>query len=163
MAQITPSPKKHPRGRTEDGGPNPTDAHVGARMRLRRTLLGLSQERLGNLIGLTFQQVQKYERGANRISASRLYDLSRALDVPVSFFYDDIPANVAAMSPAVILSGHALSLPTSSERDPFASRENMELIRSYMAIPDERVRRHIFHLLRSMAQQEPDAQAEAAE
>jgi transcriptional regulator with XRE-family HTH domain len=81
------------------GKPNPVDVHVGARVRLRRTLLGLSQERLGEAIGLTFQQVQKYERGANRIGASRLYDLSRVLDVPVSFFFEDMDDQTAAMSP----------------------------------------------------------------
>src|SRR5256885_4646469 len=72
-----------------DGKPNPVDVHVGARVRLRRTLLGMSQEKLGDAIGLTFQQVQKYERGANRIGASRLYDLSRVLDVPVSYFFEE--------------------------------------------------------------------------
>src|SRR3569833_3753192 len=77
------------RGRMPSGKPNPVDVHVGARVRLRRTLLGMSQEKLGEAIGLTFQQVQKYERGANRIGASRLFDLSRVLDVPVSFFFDD--------------------------------------------------------------------------
>lgn len=70
------------------GGPNAIDAHVGSRVRERRAMLGWSQEKLGAALGLTFQQVQKYERGANRIGASRLFDLSRVLDVPVSFFYD---------------------------------------------------------------------------
>ncbi len=78
------------RRRQKSDKPNPTDIHVGARVRLRRTLLGMSQEKLGDAIGLTFQQVQKYERGANRVGASRLYDLSRVLDVPVSFFFEDI-------------------------------------------------------------------------
>ncbi len=82
------------------GRPNPVDVHVGARVRLRRTLLGMSQEKLGEAIGLTFQQVQKYERGANRIGSSRLYDLSRVLDVPIEFFFDEMPADVAASSPA---------------------------------------------------------------
>src|SRR5712675_2882260 len=77
-------------GRTaSQGNPNPIDVHVGSRVRLRRTMLGLSQEKLGDAIGLTFQQVQKYERGANRIGASRLHELSRVLDVPVEFFFDD--------------------------------------------------------------------------
>src|ERR687896_162580 len=71
--------------------PNPIDVHVGKRLRLRRTLLGMSQERLGELLGLTFQQVQKYERGVNRIGSSRLYELGQILDVPVSFFFDDMP------------------------------------------------------------------------
>ena len=72
------------------GIPNPVDIHVGSRVRLRRTLLGLSQEKLGEAVGLTFQQIQKYERGANRIGASRLFEFSRILDVPVSFFFDDM-------------------------------------------------------------------------
>src|SRR5579862_1779426 len=78
------------RGRTPSGKPNPIDVHVGSRVRLRRTLLGMSQEKLGEAIGLTFQQVQKYERGANRVGASRLYDLSQVLDVPVSYFFEEI-------------------------------------------------------------------------
>ena len=74
-----------------EGRPSPIDVHVGTRIRLRRTLLGMSQERLGEALGLTFQQVQKYERGVNRVGASRLFDLSRVLDVPISFFFDDMP------------------------------------------------------------------------
>ncbi len=76
---------------------SPIDAHVGTRIRLRRTLLGMSQETLGEALGLTFQQVQKYERGVNRVGASRLFDLSRVLDVPISFFFDDMPEPLAGM------------------------------------------------------------------
>ena len=79
---------------------NPIDAHVGKRLRLRRTLTGMSQERLGKTIGLTFQQVQKYEKGINRIGAGRLYDLAQILDVPVSYFYDDLPNGQAIKSDA---------------------------------------------------------------
>ncbi len=82
------------------GIPNPIDVHVGARLRVRRTLLGMSQTKLGDAIGVTFQQVQKYENGANRISASRLFDLSRVLDVPIEYFFGDMPADVTAKSPA---------------------------------------------------------------
>src|SRR6202022_4033823 len=82
--------------RQKSDKPNPTDIHVGARVRLRRTLLGMSQEKLGNAVGLTFQQIQKYERGANRIGASRLYDMASVLDVPVQFFFDEMPAEPAA-------------------------------------------------------------------
>ena len=78
----------------KESRPNPIDVHVGSRIRLRRTLIGMSQERLGEALGLTFQQVQKYERGVNRVGASRLFDLSRVLDVPISFFYDDMPESV---------------------------------------------------------------------
>src|ERR1043166_2099115 len=93
--------QSHPlrrRGRPRIETPNPVDIQVGARLRLRRNMLGLSQEKLGEAIGLTFQQVQKYERGANRIGASRLHELSRVLDVPVSFFFDDTdPVRAPAM------------------------------------------------------------------
>ncbi len=89
---------KSRRGRGAKIGP--IDVHVGARLRVRRKLLGMSQTTLGEAIGLTFQQVQKYENGANRISASRLFDLLRVLDVPVEYFFDDMPPEVAASSPA---------------------------------------------------------------
>ena len=85
-------------GSEKESRPSPIDTHVGARIRLRRTLLGMSQERLGEALGLTFQQVQKYERGANRVGASRLFDLSRVLDVPISFFFDDMPEALASRS-----------------------------------------------------------------
>lgn len=81
-------------GTEKEGRPSPIDVHVGSRIRLRRTLLGMSQERLGEALGLTFQQVQKYERGVNRVGASRLFDLSRVLDVPISFFFDDMPESL---------------------------------------------------------------------
>src|SRR5256886_11431737 len=87
-------------GRQRGDKPNPIDVHVGSRVRLRRNMLGLSQEKLGEAIGLTFQQVQKYERGANRIGASSLHDLSRVLDVPVSFFFADILPVTAPAIPA---------------------------------------------------------------
>ena len=78
-----------------ESGPHPVDIHVGGRVRLRRTLLGMNQGKLAEALGLAFQQVQKYERGANRISSSKLYQLSQILDVPVSIFFDDMPADVA--------------------------------------------------------------------
>ena len=81
-------------GAERESRPSPIDVHVGSRIRLRRTLMGMSQERLGEALGLTFQQVQKYERGVNRVGASRLFDLSRVLDVPISFFFDDMPVSV---------------------------------------------------------------------
>ena len=83
----------------EKSEPNPIDIHVGHRLRARRTLLGLSQEKVGEAMGLTFQQVQKYERGANRIGASRLWDMSRILNCPISYFFDEIDENTANASP----------------------------------------------------------------
>lgn len=132
-------------GRPRLGKPNPVDVHVGSRVRLRRTLLGMSQEKLGEAIGLTFQQVQKYERGANRIGASRLFDLSRVLDVPVSFFFDDMPLDD---QPA---SNGAGTAPEAGEPDPMAKRETLELVRAYYRITDPGVRKRIFELTKAVA------------
>lgn len=123
--------------------PNPIDIHVGARVRLRRTLLGMSQERLGEALGLTFQQVQKYERGANRVGASRLFELAKALGVPVSYFFDDLPED-GGQEQMVEPVG-----PT--EEDPMRRRETVELVRAYYRITDETARRRLYELMRSIA------------
>jgi len=130
------------------GRPNPVDVHVGARVRLRRTLLGMSQEKLGDAIGLTFQQVQKYERGANRIGSSRLFDLSRVLDVPIGFFFDEMPGDVAASSPAQTR-GMA-EAPVTYELDPMAKRETLELVRAYYKITDPNIRKRLFELTKAL-------------
>ncbi len=122
------------------GIPSPVDVHVGARLRVRRTLLGMSQTTLGDAIGLTFQQVQKYERGSNRISASRLFDLSRVLDVPIEYFFDDMPTAVAAS--ALAQGGGKAKKPPSYEPDPMATRETLELVRAYYKIRDPEIRKH---------------------
>lgn len=140
------------RGRTPSGKPNPIDVHVGGRVRLRRTLLGMSQEKLGEALGLTFQQVQKYERGANRIGASRLFDLSRVLDVPVSFFFDDMNDDLKAQSPAQIAGLGALEEPPAHfEHDPMAKRETLELVRAYYRITDPQVRKRVYELAKALA------------
>ncbi|MGQ9366362.1 helix-turn-helix domain-containing protein [Azospirillum sp. ST 5-10] len=143
-------------GRPKTGKPNPIDVHVGSRVRLRRTLLGMSQEKLGEAIGLTFQQVQKYERGANRIGASRLYKLSTVLDVPVSFFFDDMPSNAGE---APIEDGETDEPVGAYEPDPMAKRETLELVRAYYRISDPSVRKRLFELTKAVA----NAGAEAAE
>ncbi|MGE5504631.1 MAG: helix-turn-helix domain-containing protein [Actinomycetota bacterium] len=148
--------KKANRGRTPAGAPNPIDVHVGNRMRLRRTLLGLSQEKLGEMIGLTFQQVQKYERGANRISCSRLFDLSRALDVPVSFFFDDMSAQVAEQSPVRMVREPLMAEPIAAEPDPALRRETLELVRNYYSIEDIDVRRRIYELAKALSGRDGD-------
>ena len=121
-------------------GPNPADVHVGARVRLRRTMLGMSQEKLGEALGLTFQQVQKYERGANRVGASRLWEMSRVLEVPVSYFFEE-------------LDGPSSDAPEGSELDPnpMTKRETLELVRAYYKISDPGVRRRIFDLTKALA------------
>ncbi len=152
--QNTVSPRRSSRGRTPQGNPNPVDVHVGGRIRLRRTLLGMSQERLGDALGLTFQQVQKYERGTNRVGASRLWDLSRVLDVPVSFFYEDMGDNVAELSPRLI-SGLAEE-PAAAEADPLTKRETLELVRAYYRIQDSTIRRRVFDLAKALASAQED-------
>ncbi|MGE5504295.1 MAG: helix-turn-helix domain-containing protein [Actinomycetota bacterium] len=143
------------------GAPNPIDVHVGGRVRLRRTLLGMSQEKLGEMIGLTFQQVQKYERGANRISCSRLFDLARVLDVPVSFFYDDMPEEVQQQSPVHIIKGptHLAEEVAPFEADPMTRRETLELVRAYYSIRDPQVRRRVYELAKTLAMVEEAKQA----
>ncbi|OIR09184.1 transcriptional repressor DicA [mine drainage metagenome] len=151
-AASTDAPRRSGRGRTPSGKPNPIDVHVGARVRLRRTLLGMSQEKLGEAIGLTFQQVQKYERGANRIGASRLFDLSRVLDVPVSFFYDDMATDVSQQSPRMIAAGlYDGDEQATFEADPMTKRETLELVRAYYRITDAQVRKRVFELAKALA------------
>ena len=143
-------------GTEREGRPSPIDVHVGSRIRLRRTLLGMSQERLGEALGLTFQQVQKYERGVNRVGASRLFDLSRVLDVPISFFFDDLPESLATS-----YGGNAgrRGAGFSELQDGFADdalnrRETLELVRAYYRITDPAVRKRVFELIKSMGPSE---------
>ena len=122
--------------------PDPVDVHVGGRVRLRRTLLGMSQEKLGSALGLTFQQIQKYERGTNRIGSSRLHQLSRVLDVPVSFFFDDMPG---AERPGFGEGGQA-----SFDQEQLSKRETLELVRAYYRIGDPAVRARLFDLVKAL-------------
>src|SRR5882724_4845739 len=117
-----------------EGFPNPIDVHVGARIRLRRTLLGISQMKLAESIGLTFQQVQKYEKGMNRVSSSRLYDLARILDVPPSFFFEEMSAGVSAQTPSALMKTKQQPDMIDYERDPLAKRETLEFVRAYYKI-----------------------------
>ncbi len=125
---------------------NPIDVHVGGRVRLRRMLLGMSQEKLGEHLGLTFQQIQKYEKGINRIGASRLFDLSQVLGVPVQFFYEEL----AVGSPD--RAGGFAERPAESYAAEFlGSREGLELNKAFARISDPRVRRSIVDLVRAFA------------
>ena len=132
------------------GFPNPIDVHVGARIRLRRTLLGISQSTLAEMIGLTFQQVQKYERGVNRVSSSRLVDLANALDVTVSYFFEEMPAGVKAQSPSELIRTNSRP-ENDEEKDPLAKRETLELVRAYYKIQDPAVRKRLRDLVATMA------------
>lgn len=140
--------RRRGRGRLPSGKPHPVDVHVGARLRLRRTLLGMSQEKLGEAIGLTFQQVQKYERGANRMGSSRLFELSKVLDVPISYFFDEMPPEVARLRIAQI--GLAEEEPEDYEPDPMTKRETLELVRAYYKITDAKVRKRLFEMAKAL-------------
>jgi transcriptional regulator with XRE-family HTH domain len=140
--------KQLPVSRT--GKPNPVDIHVGGRVRLRRTLLGLSQGKLGEAVGLTFQQIQKYERGANRISASRLHALSNVLDVPVPFFFEDLPPDIPGKGGKSV-PGLAEGVQEGYAPDPLAKRETLELVRAYYRINDPNVRKRLYDLVKCLS------------
>lgn len=131
---------------------NPIDKHVGDRVKMRRMLLGMSQERLGEQLGLTFQQVQKYEKGVNRIGASRLFDLAQVLGVPIQFFYENMPSNVSGQPPAF---GFADNRGEAYMADFLSSRDSVELNKAFARITDPRVRRSIVDMVRSIAGEEP--------
>jgi transcriptional regulator with XRE-family HTH domain len=130
--------------------PNPIDVHVGGRVRLQRMLLGVSQEKLGERLGLTFQQIQKYEKGVNRIGASRLFDLAQVLGVPIQFFYDDAPAGDMATATAA---GFADKTGDTYIFDFLNTREGLELNKAFARISDPKARRAILDLVRSLAEE----------
>ena len=145
-------PRKSSGRMASKGFPNPIDVHVGRRIRQRRTLLGMSQEKLAEAIGLTFQQVQKYERGSNRVSSSRLFDLTHVLDVPMSYFFDEMEAGVADKSPSRLMGVSASKMQkAAAEPDPLAKRETLELVRAYYKIAEPRVRKRVFELTKAVA------------
>lgn len=128
---------------------NAIDIHVGSRVRLRRMVLGMSQEKLGEQLGLTFQQVQKYEKGVNRIGAGRLFDLSHVLGVPIQFFFEEAPAYQIEGSSH---GGFAEKSPGENDLVDFmATREGLELNKAFVRVSDARVRRSLIELIRSLA------------
>jgi len=122
-------------------------------MRQRRTLLAMSQTKLGDAVGLTFQQIQKYERGSNRIGSSRLFEFAKVLDVPVSYFFDEMPADALSGRP---MSGRGRKsygepgTPFEEEKDPLIKRETLELVRAYYKIREARVRKRIFEMVKAV-------------
>ena len=140
------------RGRLSDGTPNPIDLHVGSRVRMRRSLLGMSQERLAAELGVTFQQVQKYERGSNRIGASRLWDLAQVLGVSVDFFYQDIDANVSDQSPRKIYAKPQFSEEVCEfDMDTLLRRDVSTLLRAYTKISDPKLQKNVLDLVSALA------------
>jgi transcriptional regulator with XRE-family HTH domain len=138
--------------------PNPIDIHVGNRVRLQRMLIGISQEKLGERLGLTFQQVQKYEKGINRIGASRLFELSRVLGVPVQFFYEDAPVSGTQQNSTP---GFAERSSDSHVFEFLSSREGLELNRAFSRITDPKVRKSVLDLVRSLADEATNGNCEA--
>ena len=133
------------------GIPNPIDIHVGERLRLRRSMLGMSQRVLADALGITFQQIQKYESGNNRMSASRLYDISCILNVPMQFFFDDMPESIMRQSPRL-----RAGLPQPQDdyhqaTDPLLRKETLEFVRAFYRIQSSSIRSHILGLCTSMA------------
>jgi len=126
--------------------PNPIDIHVGSRIRLRRTMLGVSQEKLGESLGITFQQIQKYEKGTNRVGASRLQNISAILNVPVSFFFEDAPGAEPASA-----SGSAEASSSNYVVDFLSSSEGLQLNRAFVKINDPKVRRRLGSVGRPLA------------
>ncbi len=132
-------------GRTQlKDGPHPVDVHVGQRIRVRRTLRGMSQEQVAEALGLTFQQLQKYEKGSNRVSASRLFELSHILDVPESFFFEEMPTTPKRRN-------RATAATSDKGFDPMTKRETLEFVRAYYRIKDPAIRDSIAALTRAMA------------
>lgn len=130
---MTREMKKTLRGRLPDGTANPIDIYVGNRIQLRRKLLGLSQEKLAAMLGITFQQVQKYEKGMNRIGASRLWDMSNILDVPVSFFFSGLTKEETDKSPAA-LNGLKIEKEQADTSDPLTDNGTIEMITAFNKI-----------------------------
>lgn len=125
--------------------PDPIDVHVGARLRIKRNLSGMSQAKLGAHLGLTFQQIQKYEKGANRIGAGRLYRISKFFDVPLSYFFEEMPDDVNRNA-----EGEAREFQPAADPDTLAKRETLDLVRSYYRITDAKVRKRIFEMVKAI-------------
>lgn len=131
--------------------PNPIDIHVGSRLRLRRNMLGMSQERLGESLGITFQQVQKYEKGTNRVGASRLQAISSILGVPPSFFFDGAPGEASPH-------GFAEEAQADYGGDFLSSAEGIQLNRAFVRISDPKVRRKVLDLIKALGSDGPEVE-----
>jgi len=141
-----------PAGTRGSDTPHPVDVHVGQRIKLRRTLMGMTQGKLGEAIGLTFQQLQKYERGANRVSASKLWQLGTVLNVPISFFFDDMPENVKEAFPSY--EGDTSESHVPEEHLTLHRRQSLELVRTFSKLQDPTIRKRIIDIVRAIADSE---------
>ncbi len=132
---------------------HPLDLHMGNRLRMRRLFLNLTQEKLAHLLGLTFQQVQKYEHGSNRISASRLYDIANALKVPISYFYENLPAELPSLEGMAESGQDPIDTENKIATVDMSSRETADLLRAYYRVKDQKKRRKILELIHVMTQE----------
>ncbi len=132
--------------------PNRIDIHVGSRVRLRRMLLGMTQQKLGDMLELTFQQIQKYEKGTNRISASRLYEISKILSVPVQFFFDDIVTEIESIEPGTTQRNSA-----SFGMDFVSSNEGLKLNSAYVNITDSNIRKSLLNLVKALTRDQDES------
>ena len=163
MTEKKPT-RKTSKKRGRPSGSSPIDKHVGHQLRVMRTLRGLSQDKLGQMMGLTFQQIQKYERGMNRIGVSRLYDLSRVLDVSVTYFFENMSANASVVKPTMAMTGSSSSAVAPvresvadavDRQDILIKRETLELVRAYHGISNEALRKRVFELCKALADEKP--------
>ena len=136
--------------------PNPVDRHVGSRVRMRRVLLGMSQEKLGEALSLTFQQVQKYEKGTNRIGASRLSQISKTLGVQVAFFFEGAPADSSFDDTTSLMIGFAEGEQASYISDIMSTPDGLQLARAFSRIKDPKRRRMVITMANTLADEDPD-------
>jgi len=154
MERLT---EKSLRGRLSEGDPNPVDVHVGARIKWRRKVLKLSQQQLAERLGLTFQQVQKYEKGLNRVGASRLWDVSRVLGVSMDFFFADMDPEIKQQSPMMLgrennlKAGYLKEDGPQMDFDPMKRKETLELVSAYYKINNRKIAKYLFDLIVAMS------------
>lgn len=153
---------KSVRGRLAEGAPNPIDVHVGSRIKWRRKVLKISQQKMAETLGLTFQQVQKYEKGMNRVGASRLWDISRILGVSMDFFFADMDPAIQTQSPMMLIHedtnkiGFLNEVENNVDFDPMKRKETLELVSAYYKINNRKLARQLFNLIVSVSKTNVD-------
>ena len=161
--------EKSLRGRLAEGAPNPIDVHVGNRIKWRRKVLNLSQQQVADMLGLTFQQIQKYEKGLNRVGASRLWDISRVLGVSMDFFFADMDTTIQEKSPMMLGRDDANKLKCLCEDgpemdfDPMKRKETLELVTAYYKINNRKIAKYLFDLIVAMSKSNVNLSEDASD
>lgn len=164
IKSLSPHLRRRSRGRSSDGQPNKIDLHIGSRIRQRRQLLHWSQEKLGVLLGLTFQQIQKYEKGINRVSGSRLYDFAAVLGVSVDYFYQDMSVEVQNQSPRHVIIGETAADGNGiCTDDPMKSEAAVRLVKSFLRIPNRQLAEKMFEVMEILSKSNWRLQKEEAD